>query len=176
MKTIRTTITTAAICIAMCSVALAASKVTPSTPSFSDLSYNATTKTFSVKIIDVTSAGNPFNEIGIYIDNKANAGTNFKFGDHKLGTSYQLLGIDLSKVSGSSDYTFSNQLKALTWSTNITPGNGAFSWWAVAYKPDKAYLLSNEQKTAATPIHGAAWLLGSGILGLIGLRRRSNNA
>lgn len=171
MKTTRTIITAAVICIAMCSAAETASTVHPF---FGPLAYNANSNTFSVTVMDVNGAGNPFNKIGIFIDNKVNAGT-FQLGGTQFGSS-PLSRTDLFKIRGPSDYTFSNSPKQLTWSTTIDPGIGAFSWWAAAFKPGKAYLISDEQKVAATPIPGAAWLLGSGILGLVGLRRRSKYA
>ncbi len=44
-----------------------------------------------------------------------------------------------------------------------------FSWWAVTQKGDNV----NVADYAIAPIPNAAWLLGSGLVGLIGLRRRS---
>lgn len=51
--------------------------------------------------------------------------------------------------------------------------NGASFWFAgQSYKTGDLNTLYSDTRAATTPIPGAAWLLGSGILGLVGLKRR----
>jgi hypothetical protein len=75
--------------------------------------------------------------------------------------------------------------KTLEW--KVKDGNGSkhignsFTWWAGPMLPGdhsakKTYDLTNAtlapSNPTATPIPSAAWLLGSGIIGLVGLKRR----
>ena len=53
-----------------------------------------------------------------------------------------------------------------------------FTWWAGTMLPgvgDAKETYDLTSGTVATPIPGAAWLLGSGVIGFIGLKRRTNN-
>jgi hypothetical protein len=57
----------------------------------------------------------------------------------------------------------------LQWKVQITGLASAFSWWGVTQKDDGIH----DVDIAVTPIPATAMLLGSGLVGLVGLRRRS---
>ena len=60
----------------------------------------------------------------------------------------------------------------LQWSlTNSSVGQN-FNWWVQTLAGDGTTVLETSTIATATPIPNAAWLLGSGIIGLIGLQRR----
>ena len=58
----------------------------------------------------------------------------------------------------------------LGWRTNNLNGWTAFTWWAVAMQDTS--MAADWTVPVVTPIPNAVWLLGSGLIGLIGLRRR----
>lgn len=61
----------------------------------------------------------------------------------------------------------------LEWKINDTYLNGPFDWWAATIMPGSSPATTYDMTAPiTTPIPSAAWLLGSGVVALIGLRRR----
>ena len=63
--------------------------------------------------------------------------------------------------------------KYLEWKTNQFAGDSQFTFWGVTSKgTNGADGFDITNSAVGTPIPGAAYLLGSGVIGLVGLRRR----
>lgn len=71
--------------------------------------------------------------------------------------------------SGMEDVSYTINGEVLEWKMKIpTLDLNNYSWWAVTQKGDGI----NVSDYAIAPIPNSVWLLGSGLIGLIGLRRR----
>lgn len=87
-------------------------------------------------------------------------------------------GTDYSSSNPGLSFFHSTTDKTLTWiiDKNIL-FSGANFWFAgQSYKTGDLNTIYSQTKVAATPIPSAAWLLGTGILGLVGLSRRRRSA
>jgi len=73
------------------------------------------------------------------------------------------------QYSGMTDVSYAADGEVLEWKMKIPQLNlDGFSWWAVTQKGDGI----NVSDYAIAPIPNSVWLLGSGLVGLIGLSRR----
>lgn len=72
------------------------------------------------------------------------------------------------------DAGFDDTRTILQWKVSGIPTNAAgyFSWWGFTYNDTTTWEIDFTPKSIGTPIPNAFWLLGSGLVGLIGLRRR----
>ena len=71
-----------------------------------------------------------------------------------------------------SAFEFSPDKKTLEWQIPQGLLNGTFSLSGVTISFVPSFQFNDTTRTATTPIPSAVWLLGSGLLGLIGLQRR----
>ena len=86
---------------------------------------------------------------------------------------------DSGTLSGGTDYAFDGVKferngKYLDWAIPKDQLPDTFSWVAATFHSSTLTLL-DKSNAVTTPIPSAAWLLGSGIIGLIGLKRRRSN-
>jgi hypothetical protein len=65
--------------------------------------------------------------------------------------------------------TRENGDKTLEWKVNADYFSSQFNWWAATSTPGT---IKDYTAPVATPIPNAAWLFGTGVIALIGLRRR----
>ena len=78
-----------------------------------------------------------------------------------------------------SDYTFTSKDNPIQFKTYTNQTTGGYFWLMEDKKvsnSDKDYndlWASIEQKTTPTPVPAAVWLFGSGLVGLVGLRRKN---
>lgn len=72
------------------------------------------------------------------------------------------------------DAGFNDARTTLQWKVSGIPANatGYFSWWGFTYNDTTSWEIDFTPKSIGTPIPNSVWLLGSGLIGLIGLRRR----
>jgi len=70
--------------------------------------------------------------------------------------------------------TFSANGSTLTWTINKSQLASGFSWLAATYGNNGLFL--DKSNVALTPIPNAIWLFGSGVVALVGLKRRKSKA
>jgi hypothetical protein len=148
--------------------------------------YAATTDRFFR--ITLGGGANNNTNYSILLDNKNNnggtyqgiSGIDYYFVSKGNTTSTSVYKWNGSTFAESFDFapilTKTNGNKTLTWEVNSNLGP-YFSWWATASKYNgNLELYDSTSKVSATPIPAAAWLLGSGLLGLVGIQRRKTSA
>lgn len=166
-------------------------QVTPTWNSPQDNAFNNANATNGQKIenVKITSTNSNYN-IDMQLHDTPSAGTSYSvlMSTHQNDLLSNPLTLDATAslnrfqklvVAFSTEVTQSGNWlsgsKNLHWSI---PQNNLFSgatfWFAGQSYNTNSFLLYSQTKPAATPIPGAIWLLGSGIMGLIGLRRRNN--
>ena len=128
--------------------------------------------------ITLKGAASPSTNYNFLIDNNPGGGEFNEIG----GIDYYFIGktLELYKWSGSA-FSLSSDLdkiltktdgnKTLTWKVNYNLGSD-FGWYATTVSPGRN-IYDSTSRVSATPIPAAAWLLGSGIIGLIGIKRRN---
>ena len=67
---------------------------------------------------------------------------------------------------------FQHSGTALEWKLSSGLSIAGQTWWIDTLDKDKNIIDTTAHSNVVTPIPGAAWLLGSGLVGLIGLKRR----
>lgn len=101
------------------------------------------------------------------------------------GQTYYVAGYDPPFTASPYDAIGIPAISNLSWAPGITfegwDWENSASLQFTSYNPDtapwadsKSYLITSNFKFNPVPIPGAVWLLGSGLLGLMGLRRKKN--
>lgn len=84
-----------------------------------------------------------------------------------------VFGNALNAIGTNAYFELASQINDTADIADFTPDNtGAFSQAAGIWKLNASGLLTYSVPTAATPIPAAVWLLGSGLVGLVGVSRR----
>jgi len=122
------------------------------------LKNNIHNNTFYSLLIDNTAGGGEYNDqngIDYYLVSKGNTTKMYEWNDGSFLESTYF------------GQALSNDKKTLTW--NVKSDLGTSILWYATTRVENEVI----DTMSATPIPAAAWLLGSGIIGLIGIKRRN---
>jgi len=129
-------------------------------------SHNYVHGTFNVRLLDTWTSADTFTVALFQVGVTDALKTLTLSGTNSLGESYDRMYFDLygAYTNGASYYMVATSSSGGTW--RLTSDSFSF---------DSADL-SNAYGTTATPVPAAVWMLGSGLLGVLGFKRSRKNA